>query len=303
MNLNLLEMFLSLNPVISLGLLFAFGAILGSFLNVVILRFGTGMSISKGHSKCFSCGKNLHWWELVPIFSFLFLRGKCSKCLSKISWQYPLVELLTGVIFTALAYKYFSQMGVYVFAQGYTYAPSFFVFPIFGFLVYLGIFLTLIALAVYDLRHKIIPDTFSFLFSGLSLIVALFRFISSGASMAIKITDLMAGIIFSLAFYAIWYGSRGRAMGFGDVKLVFGIGLMLGLAQGLSALVMSFWIGAVASVGIMALSRVVPAKYLSSPLRELTMKSEVPFGPFLVLGTVLAYFYSLDVFSLSIFGF
>src|SRR5574343_2050011 len=85
----------------SLILSFVFGAIVGSFLNVVSLRFNTGVGLG-GRSKCMSCGTGLTWKELVPIFSFLFQRGACKKCKSKISWQYPLVEFVAGVIFVLI---------------------------------------------------------------------------------------------------------------------------------------------------------------------------------------------------------
>src|SRR3989344_5580086 len=81
---------------------FLFGAVVGSFLNVVILRLNTGQSIVSGRSKCFTCAKKLKWHELLPIVSFVFLRGKCSACKTKISWQYPLVETITGIIFVLL---------------------------------------------------------------------------------------------------------------------------------------------------------------------------------------------------------
>ena len=78
---------------------FVFGAIVGSFLNVIILRLNTGKSIVSGRSKCFTCAKKLKWHELLPIASFVFLRGKCSACKAKISWQYPGVETITGIFF------------------------------------------------------------------------------------------------------------------------------------------------------------------------------------------------------------
>ena len=90
------------------ALIFVFGTIIGSFLNVVILRYGTGKSFAKGSSQCFSCGKKLSWYELVPILSFLFQKGKCKGCGSKISWQYPLIETITGVLFLLIFNLQFS---------------------------------------------------------------------------------------------------------------------------------------------------------------------------------------------------
>ena len=80
---------------------FIFGLIIGSFLNVVILRFNTERSFG-GRSGCMSCRKKLFWYELVPLFSFLGLKGRCKNCKTKISWQYPLVEFITGLIFSCI---------------------------------------------------------------------------------------------------------------------------------------------------------------------------------------------------------
>ena len=83
---------------------FALGAIMGSFLNVLVLRLGTGLGIGK-RSFCFSCSRQLSWYELIPLVSFALLRGKCASCKSAISFRYPLVELVTGLSFFFLFYK------------------------------------------------------------------------------------------------------------------------------------------------------------------------------------------------------
>src|SRR3989338_4512275 len=85
--------------------IFILGLIIGSFLNVVILRCGTGKSILKGSSRCPNCEKKLSWRELIPVLSFIIQKGRCRTCQSKISWQYPIVELLTGIIFALVFLK------------------------------------------------------------------------------------------------------------------------------------------------------------------------------------------------------
>lgn len=132
--------------------IFIFGTLVGSFLNVVILRYNTGKKLS-GRSRCQSCARVLSWSELIPLFSFLFLRGRCNTCGSAISYQYPLVEILTGVVFLSV-FLQFQNILENIFA--------------------LIIFSTLIVIVVYDMRHKIIPNGLVyFLLSFLSFICLL----------------------------------------------------------------------------------------------------------------------------------
>ena len=280
-------------------IVFVLGTIIGSFLNVVILRYNTGMSIvgspfsPKGRSQCFSCGKALCAFELVPILSFVFLRGKCSACKSKISWQYPAVEFITGLIFAAIFIKNLKLF------SGFSFQSSFssFVFPIFTFqfitttIFYFIIWSILIVITVYDLKHKIIPNGLVYAFVLLSLFSSTFT-----------LTNLLVGPLFFLFFYSLWFFSKGKWVGFGDAKLSLGIGFLLGLVDGVSALIFAFWIGAAVSILIIALgalSRTVRGGQLRSALGNLTMKSEIPFAPFLILGTLIAFFCNIDIFGLS----
>ena len=164
---------------------FIFGAIVGSFLNVVSLRFNTGMSLG-GRSKCMSCGNSLTWKELVPIFSFLFLKGSCRKCKSKISWQYPLVEFIAGAIFALI----------------------FIVFPpvtfLAGFQTLMYILATCLALVmcVYDIKHKIIPDQFVYTFAGIALINLFIGGVSWWHIPSFWM--LIAGPLMALPFALLW---------------------------------------------------------------------------------------------------
>ena len=121
---------------------FLLGACIGSFLNVVAYRYNTGMSLN-GRSQCFTCSRQLKWFDMFPILSFLTFRGKCRTCKSKISWQYPLVELVTAILFLALFT--FEGLSIALFFD-------------------LIVFSLLIVMTVYDIRHKIIPDGLVFLF-------------------------------------------------------------------------------------------------------------------------------------------
>ncbi len=255
-------------------IVFFFGAIIGSFLNVVILRYRSGRTLG-GRSMCFSCGKTLAWTELVPIGSYLTQRGKCAGCRTPISWQYPAVEIATGVVFTFL----FFHFKFLFFTTPLLFAILF---------IYYGfIFCLLTVLSVYDLKHKILPDPLSLLFAIVSFIGA---WCISGNELVLHIPtvwNLLAGILIPLPFVVLWYASKGRLMGLGDPKLMVGIGFLLGMSQGVTAVLISFWIGAIVGVLMLIFGSLFSKKSVS-------MKTAIPFGPFLVLGTMITFFAGLD---------
>src|SRR3989344_3932061 len=194
---------------------FLFGAVVGSFLNVVILRLNTGQSIVSGRSKCFTCAKKLKWHELLPIVSFVFLRGKCSACKTKISWQYPLVETITGIIFVLLFQQ--SQISNLK-SQNILY---------FGF--WISVFSFLIIIAVYDYRHQIIQNLFVWIFNGLAFLGLFNSFrISDFGFRILDWNALLDGFILFAFFALLWGMSNGRWMGFGAAKLAFGPFMILG---------------------------------------------------------------------------
>ncbi len=264
---------------------FILGTIVGSFLNVVVLRLGTGMSPT-GRSRCFSCGKQLGVFDLVPILSFLALRGHCRYCGTRISFQYPIVEAISGFMFLLIYLKF----------EGVFYSPSFFVFG--EMLVALIISSFLLAITVYDIIHKIIPNPLVFSFIGLSAFLAFIRYIVQMPSMSgISLTlDLLAGPILFLFFYALWKVSNGTWMGLGDGKLALGIGLSLGFVSGLSAVIIGFWIGAIFGVSLMLISKVLPLIRLNGGSIAVTMRTEIPFAPFLILGMAIVYFCDISIF-------
>lgn len=259
---------------------FLFGLIIGSFLNVVIYRYNTGSAI-KGRSYCFTCRTQLRWYELVPLFSFLFQRGKCRSCQSLISLQYPLVELVTGVIFASLAFSYNPLVG----------DPLHESLSLAFFIVVSSI---LMVIAVYDLRHKIIPDDFVFAFIFLSFLSPIINNLDlSILSIVTKLLNgLLAGGVLFLFFWSLWRFSDGRWMGFGDVKLVVGIGFLLGLAEGISAVVIAFWLGAAVGITLILLNKLT---YFRNIFGRLNFKSELPFAPFLVLATILGIVLNLNI--------
>ena len=249
--------------IVSFLFFFIFGAVVGSFLNVVILRLNTGQSVISGRSKCFSCAKKLRWYELLPIVSFVFLRGKCSACKAKISWQYPFVETITGIIFVLL------------FQQSQN---------IFGFGFWILIFSVLIIIAIYDYHHQIIPNLFVWIFNGLAFL-GLFNFQNLFENWPLKIENfdfngLLSGFILFAFFALLWGVSKGKWMGFGDAKLALGIGWLLGITKGITAITLAFWIGAIVGVLLVYLNK---SKY--------GLKSSIAFGSFMILGTAASFFW------------
>jgi len=257
-----------------------FGLIIGSFLNVLILRQGI-RSVS-GRSACMSCDRRIHWYDLIPVVSWIFLRGRCRNCGAAISIQYPLVEGGTGIVFAVIGA-----------------APILLLSK----LLSLPIAALLIAIAVHDLRTTIIPDAWVAITGVLSLISAIVGVSTTDSYVVV----LLAGPLAALPLFILWYVSDGRWMGLGDPKLALTLGWLLGFPGGFSAVFLAFIIGAAVGIPLLALSspnampiikKLIPIKrFQSSPL-GFTMKSEIPFGPFLIASCFIVWFsqmYSLVI--------
>ncbi|MFC1720710.1 prepilin peptidase [Patescibacteria group bacterium] len=256
-------------------LVFIFGAIVGSFLNVVIYRMRTGLRVT-GRSMCFTCGQKLRWYELFPLVSFIAQKGRCRTCGSKISWQYPTVELITATLFVLSAY--------YILPAQYFLATQYEIISTAYLLVVMSI---LVVISVYDIRHKIIPDSCAYILAAITLSFFVYSTGVSNVFNPLYILDLFAGPILAAPFAILWLVSKGRWMGLGDAKLMLGLGWLLGLYSGISAVILAFWIGAVAGILLILIKG-----------KSFTMKTEIPFGPFLVLGTLLVIFGGIDVLRL-----
>src|SRR3989344_7600434 len=197
---------------------FGLGLIIGSFLNVVIFRLNTNRSFG-GRSACMSCQKTLHWYELLPVLSFLVLRGRCLGCKTKISAQYPLIEFITGVVFAALYLKL---------EDAFLFTPNAFIV---AYAFYAATFSLLIVIAVYDIKHKIIPDSLSLLLGALTLFGIFFFNIDDVRLFYPHLPTLsqfLSGFILAAPFALLWLVSSGRWMGLGDAKLAVGLGWLLG---------------------------------------------------------------------------
>lgn len=270
---------------------FVFGCIIGSFLNVIIFRYNTGRTMG-GRSKCFSCRRELGVIDLFPVLSFLLFKGRCRTCKSKISWQYPLVELATGILFV---------FAVYTSLPFLAYSLSQVVIRVAFLFVILAI---LVIITVYDIKHKIIPDPFVFTFSLLAFVNLFVAFNSSGVLHFVwpSIMMMSSGLIVAFPFYLLWLVSDGRWMGLGDAKLALGIGWLLGLGAGATAIIYSFWIGAAVSIFIMLSNYLlkdiekVPV-WLIRLFPNLSMGTEIPFAPFMILGLLIVLFFGYNMFS------
>lgn len=263
--------------IIPLVLSFIFGTIIGSFLNVVTFRLNTGRGVN-GRSACMSCNTQLTWKELIPVVSFVAQRGSCKKCKSKISWQYPLIELLAGVMFILLFLTF----------------PPISAQTALLTVIHMIAGCVLLVIAAYDARHKIIPDPLVFIFALLGL-ASLFV---GGVTWwhVPSIFDLIAGPLLALPFALIWLISKGMWMGLGDAKLAVGIGWFLGIASGINAVVLAFWIAAAVSV-----------IWLLATYGKLKPRTEVPFGPYLILGMYIVLIFGVEVIDIGalkfLFGF
>lgn len=244
------------------GTFFVLGAVLASFVGVVTGRMHTGQSPARGVSRCDCCGKALGPLSLIPILSYAASGGRARCCGARISLLAPLAELALGTLYV-LAYL----------TLGLTFA----LLPLLAALTLLA------ALVLYDLAHQILPPTLLALFVAAALVFALVTSPTLGALMQTG----MYALAFAAFFALLWMGSGGRAIGLADSPLVFGLALIAG-PMAFMGFLLSFWIGAL--VGIVL---------LAAPRSSATMKSEVPFAPFLALGFLLAYFTQWDPFSLT----
>ncbi len=251
-------------PLIFYFFIFTLGLAVGSFLNCIIYRLEKNETFLSGRSYCPYCRHILSWADLIPLLSFLILRGKCRYCQKPISWQYPLVEISTALIFLLIfnfQFSIFKEFSIFQFSNLIYY------FIISGFLI---------VIFVYDLKHYIIPDKVIYPAIVLTLILN-FKFLIFNEFLNFKFLILSA-IGAALFFLLIVLISRGKWMGIGDIKLAFLMGLFLGFPNILVALFLAFFIGAIMGLGLIILGKK-------------GLKSEVPFGPFLVSGTFIALFW------------
>jgi prepilin signal peptidase PulO-like enzyme (type II secretory pathway) len=234
--------------------------VIGSFLNCFAYRLQVGKSVLSGRSFCPHCHHQLGCLDLIPIASFLLLLGRCHYCRQKISWQYPLVEVTTGLLFLFIFNSYFF---------GFNYQNILY-------LVYLLVITSLLeVIFIYDFKHYLIPNQVVYPTIAIVFLYRVFEGLTSGSLYGL-VMALSAAFLAGGLFFLIWLISKGQWMGFGDVKLVFLMAIFLSWPKVFVALFFAFLIGAI--IGLILITA-----------KKKGLKSEVPFGPFLVIGTFVAF--------------
>jgi leader peptidase (prepilin peptidase)/N-methyltransferase len=259
---------------------FVFGLIIGSFLNVCILRIPTGKSIVMPASACPKCGAAIHAYDNIPVISYLILRGKCRGCKTRISPMYPLVEFLTGLLFFACYYAFGFSVETLKWA---TFSA------------------VMIVLVFTDLRERILPDVVNFTGFAFGLVFALFVKPTDGSALwiadhifqfpppqpVLSLVDALLGA--ALGSGLLWLVSeayfrlRGReGMGLGDVKMMLMAGAFLGAKRTLLTIMAGSILGSVIGIAVIVARR-KEADY------------ELPFGTFLGAGALLVVFFGTPV--------
>lgn len=261
------------------------GAAVGSFINVLGPRYTKKDGFSKGilgRSRCIHCRRNLRWFELIPVISFLWQGGKCRRCHKSIPWSYTVVELLSASAAVLVPLK----LGMTV--------PA---------LIWVLAFWILILVSVIDLRLKLIPNELVVLLALLGLANVLwYQFFGptdalltlKGASFighyalvftlsgSVWLNHILSITFGGLLFGALYYFSKGKAMGLGDVKLVVALGTLVVWPDIVLALTLPFILGSVVGLTLIALGK---AK----------IKSSIPFGPYIAAGVTLVFFFGYDI--------
>jgi prepilin signal peptidase PulO-like enzyme (type II secretory pathway) len=242
------------------------GLIIGSFLNVVLFRSERDLSFISGRSICLSCEQTIAWYDNIPLVSYLILRGKCRHCQVHISWQYPLVELSTGLLFALTGYVFFDPLSNQAILQ-----------TLWG--LALLVFLTLIV--VSDLRSMEIPLIYLIGVNAITAVYLLIQYFFFETQANFLHTGLAnsligGGLTWSF-FFALVYFSHETWMGWGDVWLGLLGGLVVGFSHVLPMLTLSFAVGALYGIGLML-------------IKWRNLKTQVPFAPFLAFGILATLF-------------
>jgi len=295
---------------------FLFGTVIGSAVNALDWRQDKDKSWLNDRSQCPNCGHELRWWELIPLVSFFLLKRRCSECGNLISWRYPLTETASGLLFVLIFQQFgLSLAGLF---SGVVWSLLLLIY------VHDGRTMIIPRWAVWSFNGLAFASLF-IVFPVDSLALSQAAFITPGW------LAILSGPIIATPLVAIWLLSGGQAMGLGDGKLALGIGWLLGLAEAISAVMLAFWIGAAVSLALIGFQRMWKSATarnitqsiikLGQPIeitnpednstenedrsdarvdsavsdQNITMKTAVPFGPFLICGLLIIYFTGLTL--------
>jgi len=251
--------------------IFILGLFVGSFLNVLVDRLPRNENVIKGRSYCESCKKELKWFDLIPVLSFVFLKGRCRFCKAELSLYYPIIELTTGIMFV-LTYAFVSS-------QFIIYHLSF-IIPI---LYYLFIVSSFIVVFFTDLKYEIISDK---ILLPAIVVTFLYLLIINPSSLIINLFSGVVTFLFFVIIYLVFsFLTKKESMGGGDIKLTFLLGLFLGFPNIIVGLYLAFLTGALAGIILII--------WKKKSFRGATL----PFGPFLILGAIVSLFWGNFIFQ------
>lgn len=267
-------------------IVFFFGLSIGSFMNAFEYRLFSGIDFVKMRSHCPKCKKILKWYDLIPIVSFCLIRGKCRYCGTHVSYQEPIIEFLSGVLFLLSFWYVKSQMHIYGISDLF--------FVIIFSLLFGAILALFLFFALYDVKHKIVPNKVIIP----AIICALLGNIILAVTMHFDICpicytlfedysllwNIAGGVAGSLFIALIIIVTKGEGMGGGDLKLVCLMGLILGVKKLIIAMYLAVLLGSVLGI-IWGIKK--------GKIRGL----KLPFALFLSIGTVISFLYGMDIWN------
>ncbi|PIK14476.1 A24 family peptidase [Halobacteriovorax sp. JY17] len=235
---------------------FIFGSMIGSFLNAVIYRLPRKINIAFPRSHCTNCKKLIYWYENIPILSYIFLRGKCSKCKSPYSAMYPAVEILIGVVAVLLIPDNLNSMSLMYY------------------FLYFSLFCALFCHFIIDIKHQILPDSINIYIAVVLLCISFLKYSPTYYFLGALIGFLFPYLV-TLAFY---YLKGQQGLGGGDIKLFAALGILLGPVGIINNIFLSCFFGALFSLVMMALGK-------------MSRNSKLAFGPFIIIVAVFQVYF------------
>lgn len=253
-----------MNETIVYGIIFIYGIFIGSFLNVCIFRIPGEESIVAGRSHCMSCNSRIKWYDLIPVFSYIILLGRCRKCKAKISIQYPIIEALNGLFYVLVFY-----------INGYASLKDIMLSGLYCFVIS-----ALIVLSMIDFRTKTIPTGINIFIAVIGIFIVVVKYIWFGRDFGIVLEHIIGFFAVSVFLLIILYATHGKGIGGGDIRLMAAAGLVLGWKLILLAFIIGCILGSVIHLIRMKISR---------------LDSELAFGPYLSAGIAIALLYGREI--------